>query len=154
MKIITYEKNVYEKTINTIAEIATKVLKLPTEAYIELDFVSDEEIKEINNETRDVDKVTDVLSFPNLDGIFEKEIKIENYPFDIDPENNMLNMGSIIMCMDKLAEQAKTYKTGMQREFSYLLTHGVLHICGYDHMVESDKLTMRKKEEEILKLVK
>ncbi|MEG1805444.1 MAG: rRNA maturation RNase YbeY [Clostridia bacterium] len=150
MKIIT-EKCKYDKTIKSLAKVATKEMNLPKKSYIELDFVDKDEIKQINNDTRNVDKVTDVLSFPNLDGIFQKEIKIEDFPFDVDPDTKMLNLGSIVMCVDKIYEQAEEYGTGEIREFSYLLTHGILHILGYDHMEENDKVIMRAKEEEILR---
>lgn len=150
MIIITDENNEYKTAIEKIAETVTKEFALPQKSYIELNFVSAEEIKEINAETREVDAVTDVLSFPNLDGIFGKKIRLKDFPFDIDPDNGMLNLGCIVVCMDKIIEQAKEYGTGEKREFSYLLTHGVLHVLGYDHMVEEDKKVMRQKEEEIL----
>ncbi len=149
--IIYYDENEnYGEIIDRLAEVATKEFSLPKKSYIELSFVSSEEIKEINAETREVDAVTDVLSFPNLDGIFGKKIRLIDFPFDIDPDSGMLNLGCIVVCMDKIFEQAKEYGTGEKREFSYLLTHGILHVLGYDHMTDEDKKVMRAKEEEIL----
>ena len=150
MIVLCDDKKEYGEMIDKLAETVTKEFSLPKKSYIELSFVSAEEIKEINAETREVDAVTDVLSFPNLDGIFGKKIRIKDYPFDVDPDTNMLNLGCIVVCMDKILEQAKEFGTGEKREFSYLLTHGMLHVLGYDHMTDEDKAVMRKKEEEIL----
>lgn len=152
MEIITYDQNEFNEIIKKIAKTATKVFSLPKKSYIELSFVSKEEIKEINNETRKVDSVTDVLSFPNLSDVFGKKIELKDYPFDIDMETKMLNIGSIVVCVDKIKEQSVEYQTGEKREFSYLLTHGVLHLLGYDHIDENDKKIMREKEEEILRI--
>lgn len=152
MKVIA-QKGKYDKIIKKLAKIVTAEMNLPKKSYIELDFVDKDEIKQINNETRKVDKVTDVLSFPNLDGIFQKQIKLEDFPFDIDYETKMLNLGSIVMCVDKVHEQAEEYGTGEMREFSYLLAHGILHILGYDHIEDDDKKIMREQEEKILRIL-
>ena len=153
MVVIT-ENEKYKEIIDELAKVVTKEFDLPKESYMELEFVSLEEIHEINNETRGVDRPTDVLSFPNLDDIFGQTIKVKDFPFDIDPETNMLNLGSIVMCIDKIFQQAEEFGTGEMREFSYLLTHGMLHILGYDHMEEEDKVIMRAKEEELLEEIK
>lgn len=152
MKVIA-QKGKYNKIIKKLAKIVTAEMNLPKKSYIELDFVDKDEIKQINNETRKVDKVTDVLSFPNLDGIFQKQIKLEDFPFDIDYDTKMLNLGSIVMCVDKVHEQAEEYGTGEMREFSYLLAHGILHILGYDHIEDDDKKIMREQEEKILRIL-
>lgn len=150
MKVIA-EACEFDNVIKKLAKLVTAEFNLPSKSYIELDFVNMEEIKQINNETRKIDAVTDVLSYPNLDGIFGVEIKIKDFPFDVDPDTKMLNLGAIVMCVDKIFEQATEYGTGKDREFSYLLTHGILHILGFDHMEENDKIIMRAKEEEILR---
>ncbi|MBR6692852.1 MAG: rRNA maturation RNase YbeY [Clostridia bacterium] len=153
MRII-FDNEKYEKQIKKIEKSASKVLSLPKKSYIELDFVEKEEIQEINKRTRGVDKITDVLSFPNLDLLPGEKIKIKDFPFDVDYDTGMLNLGSIVVCVDKILEQAKEYGTGENREFCYLLTHGICHVLGYDHMEEEDKAIMRQKEEEILKKAK
>ena len=153
MVVIT-ENEKYKVIINKLAEILTDKFNLPEKSYMELEFVSLEEIHEINMNTRGVDRPTDVLSFPNLEDIFGQTVEIKDFPFDIDPETNMLNLGSIVMCIDKIFQQAEEFGTGEMREFSYLLTHGMLHILGYDHMEEEDKVVMRAKEEELLEEIK
>ena len=119
---------------------------------IEFVFVTDEEIKTLNAQTRDIDKVTDVLSFPTLDDILEKEILAENFPFDID-EDGKLCIGSVVVCREKAQEQATEFGHSYKRELHYLLVHGVMHCLGYDHMQDDDKAKMRKAEESILQKI-
>ncbi len=115
----------------------------------ELLFVDAEEIRALNKTQRQVDKVTDVLSFPTLDGICGKPLFAKDYPFDIDEEGRLL-LGSIVVCKERAREQAEEYGHSYERELHYLLVHGVLHCLGYDHIEEADKRIMREKEEQIL----
>lgn len=116
---------------------------------IECVFVGEEEIKRLNSEMRGIDKVTDVLSFPELDGIKGKKICKKDYPFDLDEEGTLL-IGSLAICVKRAKEQAEEYGHSYRRELHYLIVHGVLHCLGYDHIEEDDKREMREKEEEIL----
>lgn len=116
---------------------------------IEVVFVDGEEIRRLNREMRDTDKVTDVLSFPTLDGIKGQAIEGENYPFEIDEEGNLL-VGSIAICCDRAREQAIEYGHSYERELHYLLVHGIMHCLGYDHLTDGDKAEMREKEEFVL----
>ena len=116
---------------------------------VEVIFVDGEEIQRLNREMRNIDKVTDVLSFPTLDGIKGQEICAEEYPYDIDEDGNLL-IGSIAICCDRAREQAEEYGHSYNRELHYLLVHGIMHCLGYDHMVEDEKAEMREKEEYIL----
>lgn len=116
---------------------------------VELLFVDEEEIQRLNRETRDVDKVTDVLSFPTLDGIKGKPLYKKDFPFDIDEEGNLL-IGSIVVCCQRAKEQAEEYGHSYNRELHYLIVHGVMHCLGYDHMTDEDKAEMREKEEYVL----
>lgn len=117
---------------------------------LEIVFVGKEEIKQLNAERRSIDAVTDVLSFPTLDGICEREISAKDFPYDIDEEGNLF-IGSIVICTDVAREQAEEYGHSYERELFYLATHGVCHLLGYDHMQEDDKKLMREKEEKVLK---
>lgn len=116
---------------------------------LELLFVDEQEIRRLNRETRAIDKVTDVLSFPSLENILGKEIKKKEYPFDIDEAGNLL-LGSIVVCCKRAREQAEEYGHSYERELHYLIVHGVLHCLGYDHMTDTDKAQMREKEEYVL----
>lgn len=119
---------------------------------VELVFVDADEIRRLNRETRDTDKVTDVLSYPTLDGIKGKKIEGKNYPFDIDEEGNLL-VGSIAICEERAKEQAQDYGHSYERELHYLLVHGIMHCLGYDHLTDEEKMEMRAREEQILTLL-
>ncbi len=134
----------------TIADCLYKTLKQKTNLYVELDIVSADEIKALNSDNRHIDAVTDVLSFPMLDGIREKVVLKKDFPFDYDEDEKAVFLGSIAICSDRAAEQAEEYGHSVHREMSYLFVHGLLHLFGYDHMTEEDKLQMREKEEQVL----
>lgn len=116
---------------------------------VELIFVPEEEIRRLNRETRAVDKVTDVLSYPTLDDIKGQPIFGEDYPYDVD-ENGVLLLGSIVICQQRAKEQANEYGHSYERELHYLLVHGIMHCLGYDHMTDDEKAEMREKEEFVL----
>ena len=116
---------------------------------IELLFVSDTEIKQLNKDTRGVDKVTDVLSYPTLDGICGKPLYKKDFPYDLDEENRLL-IGSVVVCRERAKEQAEEYGHSYKRELHYLFVHGIMHCLGYDHIEEQDKILMRQAEEKVL----
>jgi len=129
-------------------ELAEKVIKrcfekeeLNDNLYINIILTTPQNIRKINNQYRNIDKETDVLSFP----MFEKE-EIQSL------QNNVIEevLGDIVISIERVEEQAKEYGHGFEREFSYMLVHGFYHIMGYDHMVEEEKIQMRQKEEIIL----
>ena len=111
--------------------------------YINVVLTNSETIRQINKEQRNIDKATDVLSFP----MFEKE-EINNIDNKI-PEV----LGDIVISIEKVEEQAKEYGHSFKRELSYMVVHGFYHILGYDHIEEKDKLQMREKEEDILNVL-
>lgn len=111
-------------------------------------------IRKINKEFRNIDSATDVLSFPMLD--FDKNKVFENmykdYKFkqeDLDDGN--LVLGDIVISIERAMEQSIEFGHSFLRECCYLSVHSILHLLGYDHMEEEEKLQMRKKEEQILK---
>ena len=116
---------------------------------IEFVFVDEEEIKRLNLERRQIDKVTDVLSFPTLDGIKGERILKKQFPCDIDEEGNLF-IGSIVVCTKRAKEQAEEYGHSYNRELHYLLVHGIMHCLGSDHMTDEEKSEMREQEEKIL----
>ena len=134
-------------------EFVLKEEEVNVPCEVSLVFVDNEEIREINNETRRIDKETDVLSFPMLDFIkghvFKDDYK--NYEFDetyMDGEE--LVLGDIVLSLEKALEQSKEFNHSFYREASYLVIHSVLHLLGYDHMEEDEKKLMRGREEYIL----
>ena len=119
---------------------------------VELVFVDEEGIQRLNRETRGIDKVTDVLSYPALELQRGAPLQGEDFPWDIDEEGNLL-IGSIAICTARAKEQAEEYGHSYERELHYLLVHGILHCLGYDHITDEDKSEMRAREEEILSAV-
>ncbi len=101
--------------------------------------------------TRQVDKPTDVLSYPALDNIIFPFSK-SNYQDILSPEDNTLYIGEIIICREIMLEQAEEYGHSEARELAFLTTHGLLHLLGYDHIEEDMRNVM--KEDEILTLAK
>lgn len=121
----------YKKLFNDIAEETMKVVKInkPSEANVII--VSNEQIREISKEYKKKDKATDVLSFP---AEWKELEKLIGY--------NML--GDIFISYEKVKSQASEYGHSEKREWSYLFVHGLLHLCGYDHMNEADEKEMNK----------
>ena len=116
---------------------------------VEFIFTDEEEIRRLNRETRNTDKVTDVLSFPALDSIKGKALKKRDFPLEIDDEGNLL-IGYVAVCVKRAEEQAEEYGHSYQRELHYLLVHGIMHCLGYDHLTDEERAEMREREEFIL----
>lgn len=115
----------------------------------ELIFTDAEGIRALNARERGKDAVTDVLSFPNLDGIRGRAIRRDEFPYDADEAGNLF-LGSVVICRERAAEQAEEYGHSLRRELYYLAVHGICHLLGYDHETEEDKAQMRAREEDIL----
>lgn len=115
----------------------------------ELIFTDEEGIRALNAKERHKDAVTDVLSFPNLDGICGKRIDKEDFPYDSDEEGRLF-LGSVVICRKRAEEQAEEYGHSLRRELYYLTVHGLCHLLGYDHETEEDKAEMRAEEETVL----
>ena len=140
----------YEKDLIRVYEKVSQVVSFPNKVNVNLTFVSKEEIRSLNNETRGIDKVTDVLTYPYVDLIVGKKLKISDYKANVDMETGLLTIGDIYICLDRAQEQAKEYNHTLRREICFLLCHGLLHIAGYDHIERQDEETMTAKQEEIM----
>ena len=127
-----------------------EVLSMPKKVKINLTFVDEKEIRELNKTTRNIDKVTDVLTYPYIDVKVGEKIKLKDYVFDIDPEDKTLTIGDIYICTKRAEEQAKEFGHTLKREICFLFCHGMLHINGYDHMNNVDEEMMTAKQNEIL----
>jgi probable rRNA maturation factor len=141
------DEAVYKKTLQAIDEAVQKLL--PDLKYnIALTLCDNSYIKELNKQYRDIDKETDVLSFPLLESDEPGEIIVSDY--DKNPETDEIMLGDIVISYEKAQEQSMEYGHSVERELCYLSVHSVLHLFGYDHMEDGDRKLMRKKEEEIL----
>lgn len=147
--ILCEEEDFPKERVAALEEAMQGLVETDTPLAIEFVFVDSEEIRRLNRETRDTDKVTDVLSFPSLDGIKGQAIYGDEHPYEMDEEGNLL-IGSIVVCCDRAKEQAEEYGHSYERELHYLLVHGIMHCLGYDHMTDEDKAEMREKEEQVL----
>lgn len=139
--------------LKNVIEFALKEEEVDVECEVSLLFVDNDEIREINNETRGIDRATDVLSFPMLDYENKKVFKemYKNYEFSqSDCDGEELVLGDVVLSLERSLEQSKEFNHSFEREASYLVVHSILHLLGYDHMEEDDKVIMRKREEEIL----
>lgn len=150
---ITYlnieENKELEKTIEKVIHKCFEEEKLlDSKLIMTVTLTTPEEIRKINKEYRNIDKATDVLSFP----MFEKdelEQMIKNNDFSHEDV-----LGDVIISIEKVKEQAEEYGHSFERELSYMLVHGFYHLMGYDHIEEKDKIVMRPKEEKILNALK
>lgn len=134
------------RTIRTA--LAAEGLTAPCEVDVLL--TDDDGIHEINRELRQVDRPTDVLSFPE----FELTPGQLPGPEDADPGTGLIPLGDMVLSMERVAAQAKEYGHSKRRELSYLVTHSVLHLLGYDHLDEGPmKAQMRAREEAVMALL-
>ncbi len=119
---------------------------------VEIELLSPEEMQELNRNEREIDAVTDVLSFPSLEEVvlpFDKNA----YPCDINPETDCVMLGEIYICLERAKEQADEYAHSLERELAFLATHGMLHLLGYDHVEEEEREEMEALQEDILNAV-
>lgn len=140
-------------TINEVCEYALKAEDMIVPYQISLLFVDNEEIREINRDTRGIDNATDVLSFPMLDYPKDKVFKdvYKNTKFnEIYLDGDELVLGDMVLSLERAKEQSIEYNHSFIREVCYLVVHSILHLLGYDHMEEEEKKKMREKEEKIL----
>ena len=142
----------YKKLAETVIEAALDYEQCPYECEINVILTNNAGIHQINKECREIDRPTDVLSFPmaeyDIPGNFD--LLEETQPDCFHPESGELLLGDIIISLDKVKEQAESYGHSVKREYAFLLAHSMLHLMGYDHMVEEEESVMFRKQEEIL----
>ncbi|MCR5460229.1 MAG: rRNA maturation RNase YbeY [Acetatifactor sp.] len=141
-----------EETATQVIEAVLKSEGCPFDATVNLLITDNEGIREYNRQYREIDKETDVLSFPNLDfdapGDFGRVT--ENKADYFDPDSGELILGDVIVSADKVIEQAENYGHDQKREFAFLVAHSMLHLCGYDHMADDERVVMEEKQEAVL----
>ncbi len=144
-----------EEIAKKVIEKVLEVEKCPFNTEVNLLITDNEGIREYNASMRDIDKPTDVLSFP---GLFFEEPSVFFIPEEetadyTNPENGLIVLGDIIISVDKVLSQAEEYGHCNKREFAFLVAHSMYHLCGYDHMTPDEAAVMEKKQEEILQLL-
>ena len=163
---IEYETNEkldfdWETVIKDVVETACDYVKCPYEAEVSVTLTDNENIRQINNEYRQIDNPTDVLSFPLLDydlpaefsfleGDDEDDEIVSEY---FNPDSGELMLGDIIISVDKVKEQAEKYGHTDRRELAFLVAHSMMHLFGYDHMESTEAVVMEQKQEDVLSIL-
>ncbi|MCR5791251.1 MAG: rRNA maturation RNase YbeY [Lachnospiraceae bacterium] len=137
----------FTRVLTTVLEAE----RCPYEVSVSLFITDDEEIRRLNRENRDIDRPTDVLSFPLVafsspacyDGL-------EEDPDNFDPDTGELLLGDIVLSQDRIIAQADAYGHSREREYAFLIVHSLLHLLGYDHLSEEERAVMEKRQEEIM----
>ena len=142
----------YETIIRDVVEASLDYEKCPYEAEVNVILTDNETIREINRDHRQIDSATDVLSFPMVDyeapsDFDHVEYAVEDY---FNPETGELMLGDIVISVEKVEEQAEKYGHSQTRELAFLVAHSMLHLCGYDHMEEEERLLMEERQRAIL----
>lgn len=141
-----------QDTVQEVCEAVLEAEGCPYEVQLDVVLTDNAGIREMNRESRGIDRETDVLSFPNVDfvsaGVFDMDEEREADYFD--PDTGELLLGDIMISVDKVKEQAASYGHSLKREFAFLVAHSMLHLCGYDHMEADEAAVMEEKQEAIL----
>jgi len=140
-----------QELADTLLEAVMDYEKCPYEVSVNLMVTDSETVKELNREHRHIDNTTDVLSFPALEyetpGDFDF---VEDYDYYFDPESGELMLGDIVINIDRVYSQADEYGHSGKREFAFLMTHSLFHLCGYDHMEDDERVEMERRQKEVL----
>ena len=141
-------------------EVATLVAKevlrsegCDREVEISLTITNDEGIQELNREFREIDRPTDVLSFPNVSYEEPGDFSVMEGEQEVDllnPDTGNIMFGDIVVNEDRVRSQAEEYGHSTKREFAFLIAHSMLHLCGYDHMEDDEAKVMEKKQSDVL----
>lgn len=145
----------YKKLAESVINAALDYEKFPYEVEVSLTFMDMDGIQQANREFREIDRPTDVLSFPMLSypapGDFSE---LEELNDITNPETDDVVLGDIVLCVPKIYEQAEEYGHSVKREYAFLIAHSMLHLMGYDHMEEEERIDMEKRQKEILDILK
>lgn len=140
-----------ESLAKRVIEAAIDYVDCPYEAEVNLLLTMNDEIHEMNRNFREIDRATDVLSFPMVDyeqaGAFDF---LDNAIEYFNPETGELMLGDIVISKEKVMSQAEEYGHSIEREYAFLIAHSMLHLFGYDHMEEEERIVMEEKQTEIL----
>ena len=141
-----------EEIIRDIISAALDYEQCPYEAEINVVLTDNPGIRQVNREYRQIDAPTDVLSFPMLEYVTPSDFSQAEDMFAdcFNPESGELMLGDIMISVDKVTEQAEKYGHSQKRELAFLVAHSMLHLFGYDHVEDAQRLVMEQKQNEIL----
>lgn len=141
----------YEKVICDIVNEALSQYHCPYEVEVSVTLTDNQRIQEVNREYRDMDRPTDVLSFPMVEYELAGDFSRLSSQQDIfNPDTGSLMLGDIMISVDKVMEQADLYGHSPVRELAFLTAHSMLHLFGYDHMTEEERMDMESRQEILL----
>ena len=142
----------YRKTAADVVSAVLRLEKCPYDAEVDIRLISDENMRNLNSRTRNIDRTTDVLSFPMVQYDPPADFKIlKNAGADaFDPDSGLLMLGDIVLSVQKIRTQAFEYGHTARREYAFLIAHSMLHLLGYDHRDEQEESLMIKKQEAVL----
>ena len=141
----------YEKLASRVAAQILETEHCPYDVSVNLVITDNEEIKKVNQEFRSIGAPTDVLSFPMIPFETPADYSIvedQDEYFDLDTEE--LVLGDVMISVDKVFAQAEEYGHSVEREFSFLFAHSMLHLLGYDHMEPEEAAVMERKQAQAL----
>jgi probable rRNA maturation factor len=141
-----------EEAVGRVIEQALELEQCPYEAEVNVLITSKEQIRIYNKEYRNIDKETDVLSFPSVDYAKPADFSIAeaNQTDYFNPDTGELMLGDIILCADRVFSQAEEFGHSILREFSFLIAHSMLHLLGYDHIEPDDEKDMIMRQKQIM----
>ncbi len=142
----------YKVLTDRVINGALDYVECPYEAEVNVLFTDNASIQEINRENREIDAPTDVLSFPNAEFSVPGEFDDleETQPEVFHPDSGELMLGDIVISVDKVLAQAEEFGHSTERELGFLLAHSILHLCGFDHMEEEERVIMEEKQRQIM----
>lgn len=142
----------YRKLAQKIVDFCLDYMEFPYEAEVNLTLTDDKGIHQINKEFRQIDRPTDVLSFPMLSYTEPGDFAFLDAEdsSDFNPDTGEAMLGDIVISVDKVYEQAENYGHSIEREYAFLITHSMLHLFGFDHMEEEEAKVMEAKQKDIL----
>lgn len=141
----------YQNIIHSVIGEALDFIGCPYECEVNVTIVDNEEIKEINRQQRNIDSPTDVLSFPLLEyGQAGEFNQFDEMLECFHPDSGELMLGDIVISFDKVLSQAEEYNHSVKRELAFLTAHSMLHLFGFDHMEENERVEMEKMQNIIL----
>lgn len=147
----TFSFSVKEQLDRLVSHV-TEYVGCPYEPEVSVTLVTKEEIHRLNREFRQVDRPTDVLSFPMME--YDEPADFVGAAFrsslTTNPESGEMVLGDIVLCSQVVCEQAEEYGHSVWREFSFLVVHSLLHLFGYDHLEEKERIEMEEKQKQIM----
>ena len=145
----------YEKVAREIIIAVLEYLHCSYECEVDILLTDDAGIQEMNRQMRNIDAPTDVLSFPAVEFVEAGDFSIveQDVAAYFDVNSSELLLGDIMISLQRLQEQAREYNHSVKREYAFLIAHSMLHLSGYDHMDEDERIRMEQMQEEILQSI-